>query len=61
MEVHTGDTKQPEKPPKTEVLFVSAPLSTYEDPITFDGRNLNNIMLGGDRYLPVVKEFCYLI
>ena len=60
MEVHTGDSNQPEKPPKTEVLFVSAPSTTYKDPSTYDNRNLNHIQLDGDRYLPVVKEFRYL-
>ena len=60
MEVHTGDSTQPEKPPKTEVLFVAAPSSKYNDPSTFDSVNLDNIILDGNRYLPVVKEFCYL-
>ena len=60
MEVHTGDSNHPEKPPKTEVLFVSAPSSTYTDPSTYDNRNLDHIQLAGNRYLPVVKEFRYL-
>ena len=59
MEVHTGNSNHTEKPPKTEVLFVSAPSSTYTDPSTYDNRNLDHIQLAGNRYLPVLKEFRY--
>ena len=57
MEVHTGNSNHTEKPPKTEVLFVSAPSSTYTDPLTYDNRDLDHIQLAGNRYLPVVKSF----
>ena len=60
MEVHTGDKNQPDKPSKTEVLFVAAPSTTYNDPSTYDGRDLSQIELGNQRFLPVVSKFCYL-
>lgn len=60
MEVHTGHYDQPDKPSKTEILFVAAPASTYNVPATFDGQDLNNVELGGGRYLPIVSKFRYL-
>ena len=60
MEVHTGDKTQPDKPSKTEVLFVAAPSTVYNDPSTYDGRDLSQIELGNHRFLPVVSKFCYL-
>ena len=45
---------------KTVTLFVSAPLHTYEDPVTFDNQNLSDIVLSHDSFLPIVDEFCYL-
>ena len=49
MEVHTGDKNQPDKPSKTEVLFVAAPSTMYNDPSTYDGRDLSQIELGNQR------------
>ena len=40
MKVHVGYRDQPNKPSKTEVLFVSALPSCYAEPTTFDVRNL---------------------
>ena len=60
MEVHTGDKTQPDKPSKTEVLFVAAPSTMYDDPSTYDGQDLSQIELGNQRFLPVVSKFCYL-
>ena len=34
MEIHAGDENDPEKPSKTEILFVSAPLKSYDNPGT---------------------------
>ena len=60
MEVHTGDRNEPNKPPKTEVLFVAAPSTTYENPQTFDNRTLDDIILDETHFIPVVDRFCYL-
>ena len=60
MEIHTGDERDPEKKSKTEVLFVSAPSSSYKDPGTYDNVDLGVIPLGGGRFFPVVSQFCYL-
>ena len=60
MKVHVGYRDQPNKPSKTEVLFVSAPPSCYAEPTTFDVRNLQPINLGNNRFLPVVTKFNYL-
>ena len=60
MEIHVGDERLPDKKSKTEVLFVAAPPSTYNDPSTFDNTDLSNIKLGGGRFFPIVALFCYL-
>ena len=60
MEVHVGDTNQPDKPAKTEILFVSAPDKSYVDPKTYDNTDLSPIELGNNRFLPIVDKFCYL-
>ena len=59
-EIHVGDLDQPHKPSKTEVLFVSKPLKSYENPDTLDGTDLSIIELGDKKYFPVVDKFCYL-
>jgi len=41
MEVHVGDVNKQRKSSKTEVLFVSAPVSLYNDPVTSDNKNLS--------------------
>ena len=46
MKVNIGHCNQPNKPSETEVLFVSAPLSSYAVTTTFDNRNLQPINLG---------------
>ena len=51
-EVHAGDLSQPDKPPKTEILFVAGPNS--ENP------NLDRITLGDDKFIPITNSFCYL-
>ena len=60
MEVHTGDINQPNKPPKTEILFVAAPSIVYEDPASYDDRDLSDIKLDETHFIPVVDRFCYL-
>ena len=60
MEVHSGDYGQPNKPSKTEILFVAAPVSAYVTPSTFDNKNLSPIELGNEKYIPIVSKFCYL-
>ena len=60
MEIHVGDRTQPNKPSKTEVLFVSKPPKCYLDPTTFDGVDLSDITLGEHTYFPIVTKFCYL-
>ena len=60
MEVHVGDCNQSNKPSKTQVLFVSAPLSSYAVTTTFDNRNLEPIKLGNKKFLLVVIRFNYL-
>ena len=60
MEVHTGDENHPEKPPKTEVLFVAAPKWSYTNPSSYDNQNLDHVTLNDGKFLPVVDKFCYL-
>jgi len=55
-----GDRRKPDKPSKTEILFVAAPGRSYVVPETFDYKNLNPLELGDDKYLPIVDRFCYL-
>ena len=42
-EVHAGDLSQPDKPPKTEILFVAGPNS--------ENHNLDRITLGDDKFI----------
>ena len=60
MEIHTGDLLSPDKPSKTEVLFVSKPPKMYNDPSSFDGTNLSPILIGNSKFFPIVDKFCYL-
>ena len=60
MEIHVGDHDKPDKPSKTEVLFVAKPPKSYADPVTYDNTNLSNIDLGNRTFFPVVEKFCYL-
>ena len=60
MEVHVGHCDQPNKSSKTDVLFVSAPPSSYAEPTIFDDINLQPINLGNNRFLPIVTKFNYL-
>ena len=60
MEVHIGDISLPNKPSKTEILFVSAPFKSYHDSNTFDGKNLSPIDLGDGKFIPITDHFCYL-
>ena len=57
-EIHTG-VLEPRENSKTEVLFCSKPSSFYNTPDTFDDADLSDIILN-DRYIPIVKQFCYL-
>ena len=60
IEVHVGHCNQSNKPSKTEVLFVSAPPSSYTVTTNFDNRNLKPINLGNNKFLPVVTRFSCL-
>ena len=60
MEVHVGDTSQPDKPAKTEILFVSMPDKSYVSPKTYDNTDLSPIELGNNLFIPIVEKFCYL-
>ena len=67
MEIHSGilDTSDPmamveTKASKSEILFCSAPPSSYTDPLTFDGANLGRLLLPGNRFMPIVDRFPYL-
>ena len=60
MEIHAGDENDPEKPSKTEILFVSAPLKSYDNPGTFDDTDLSDIKIGNEKFFPIVDKFCYL-
>lgn len=53
-------TKNPSKPSKTEVLFVSAPPRHYTNAETFNDTDLQPINLGNDKFLPIVDKFNYL-
>ena len=57
MSIHVGTE---EKPSKSEVLFVAAPPTVYDNPDTYDGADLSNIELGGGTFMPVVAKFPYL-
>ena len=52
MEIHTGDLLSPDKPSKTEVLFVSKPPKIYNDPSSFDGTDLSPILIGNSKFFP---------
>ena len=60
MEVHVGDVRNPDKPSKTEILFVGAPRTLYTTPETFDNVNLEPIRIDDNCFLPIVDQFCYL-
>ena len=60
LEIHVGDINKPDKPSKTEILFVAAPPSAYKDPASYDSKDLSNINLGDGKYFPVVDKFCHL-
>ena len=60
MEVHVGDIRNPDKPSKTEILFVAAPKSLYTNPSTLDDVNLNPVTIDEHSFLPIVDHFCYL-
>jgi hypothetical protein len=58
MEVHEmkpGDTKV-----KTLALFCAAPPSEYDDPATYDGADLSDILLPSGNVIPVVAGAKYL-
>ena len=60
MDIHVGDKRNANSKSKTEILFVAAPPSTYNDPSTYDGENLGPISVDEFHYFPVVDKFCYL-
>ena len=59
LEVHAG-SYSPHKEFKTEILFCARPLWTYQDKVTFDDANMDNITLPNGRFIPVISEFRYL-
>ena len=60
MEIHVGDIDSPEKPSKTEILFVSKPPKSYTDPPSFDNTDPSYIKIGNRHFFPVVEKLCYL-
>jgi len=48
--IHTGDLDHPDKPLKTEVLFISAPEKKYHNPVTFDDTDLSEISIGRNQH-----------
>ena len=63
MEVHAG-TYAPDgsvaKESKSEILFCSARANAYSDPATFDGADLSDVQLAGERFMSIVSKFKYL-
>ena len=59
LEVHAG-SYHPFKGSKTELLFCSRPLSTYQDPSTCDNTDMTDLILPNGRFVPVVTKFKYL-
>ena len=59
LEVHAG-SYHPFKGSKTELLFCSRPLSTYQDPNTCDNTDMTDLILPNGRFVPVVTKFKYL-
>ena len=57
MSVHVGANNQPSK---SKVLFVAAPPHCYNDPATYDGADLTNIVFDDGTFMEVVAIFCYL-
>ena len=60
MKIHVGDELEPDKPSKTEVLFVTRPSKMYQNPSTYDATDLSNINIGDHCHFPIVDKFCYL-
>lgn len=58
-EIHTG-ILEPRENSKTEVLFCSKPPTMYASRETFDDADLSDIVINGNRYVPVVQQFTYL-
>ena len=58
MEIHVGDRNAPNKPSKTEVLFVARPTKSYVNPESFDDTDVSDIELGNQTFFPVVEKFC---
>ena len=59
LEVHAG-SYHPFKGSKTELLFCSRPLSTYQDPSTCANTDMTDLILPNGRFVPVVTKFKYL-
>ena len=59
MEIHTGQIT-PREDSKTEILFCSKPLTLYNDPDNFDDADLSDLVVGFNRYIPIVEKFVYL-
>ena len=59
MEVHSGPI-EPRDDSKSEILFCSKPPCLYEDPDTYDNADLSDVIVGENRYIPIVDEFMYL-
>ena len=59
MEVHSGKI-EPRDDSKSEILFCSKPPCMYKDPDTFDGTDLSDVLVGENRFIPIVNKFTYL-
>ena len=58
MEVHVGSTANATS--KSEILFCAATPAAYKERATYDGADLSDIHMSGQRFMPVVNTFKYL-
>ena len=59
MEVHSGKIK-PREDSKSVILFVLKPPSMYKDSDNYDNADLSDVVVGENRYIPIVDSFTYL-
>lgn len=59
MEVHAGKI-EPKEDSKSVILFCSKPTSMYENPDNYDNVDLSDVIVGGNRCIPIVDKFTYL-
>ena len=60
MEVHSGKI-EPREDSKSVILFVSKPPSMlYKDLDNYDNADLSDVVVGENRYIPIVDSFTYI-